>query len=120
MKKIAEKICKSKNLILILSAVLFVLSFIGMKLTNINYDILVYLPEDIETVEGQNILTNDFGMGAYSVVITENMSNKQILELEEKFKSIDGVNQVISAYDVIGTSIPIDMLPNEIVQKFHQ
>lgn len=120
MKKIAEKICKSKNLILILSAVLFVLSFVGMKLTNINYDILVYLPEDIETVEGQNILTNDFGMGAYSVVITENMSNKQILELEEKFKSIDGVNQVISAYDVIGTSIPIDMLPNEIVQKFHQ
>ena len=120
MKKIAEKICKSKNLILILSAVLFVLSFIGMKLTNINYDILVYLPEDIETVEGQNILTNDFGMGAYSVVITENMSNKQILELEEKFKSRDGVNQVISAYDVIGTSIPIDMLPNEIVQKFHQ
>ena len=120
MKKIAEKICKFRNLILIIAAVLFVLSFIGMKLTNINYDILVYLPEDIETVEGQNILTNDFGMGAYSVVITENMSNKQILELEEKFKSIDGVNQVISAYDVIGTTIPIDMLPSEIVQKFHQ
>lgn len=120
MNKFAKQICKHKNIILIITAVLFVLSFVGMKLTKINYDILVYLPEDIETVQGQNILTNDFGMGSYSVVIAENMNSKELLKLEEEFKNIDGVNQVISAYDVIGTTIPIEMLPNEITEKFHQ
>ena len=67
MIKIAQKICENKNLILIITGILFLLSIVGIKLTNINYDILVYLPEEIETVQGQNILTNDFGMGAYSV-----------------------------------------------------
>ena len=120
MNKFAKQICKLKNMILIITAVLFILSFVGMKLTKINYDILVYLPEDIETVQGQNILTNDFGMGSYSVVIAENMNSKELLKLEEEFKKIDGVNQVISAYDVIGTTIPIEMLPNEITEKFHR
>ena len=59
MKKVAEKICKHKNVILIVSIILAFFSFIGMKLTKINYDILVYLPEDIETIKGQNILTDD-------------------------------------------------------------
>lgn len=120
MKKIAEKICEHKKLILIISSILFIISFIGMYFTNINYDILVYLPEDIETVKGQNILTNDFNMGAYSVVVTENLSSKEILKLEENIKNVAGVNEVISAYDVIGTTIPIDMLPSEIIEKFHQ
>ena len=120
MKKIANVICEHKSLILIITAVLFVLSFVGMKLTNINYDILVYLPDDIETVQGQNILTDDFGMGAYSVVIAEGMNSKQLLKLEEKIGNVEGVNQVISAYDVIGTTIPIEMLPSEITEKFHQ
>ena len=120
MKKIANVICEHKNLILIITAVLFVLSFVGMKLTNINYDILVYLPNDIETVQGQNILTDDFGMGAYSVVIAEGMNSKQLLKLEEEIGNVEGVNQVISAYDVIGTTIPIEMLPSEITEKFHQ
>lgn len=120
MKKIAEKICEHKKLILIISSILFVISFIGMYFTNINYDILVYLPEDIETVKGQNILTNDFNMGAYSVVVAENLSSKEILKLEENIKNVSGVNEVISAYDVIGTTIPIDVLPSEIIDKFHQ
>ena len=64
MKKIAQKICENKTLILIISGLLLILSFIGMNLTKINYDILVYLPDDIETIKGQNILTDDFDMGA--------------------------------------------------------
>ena len=120
MKKFAQKICDYKIVILVISLVLFVLSLVGIKLTKINYDILVYLPEDIETVKGQNILTNDFGMGAYSVIITENMSSKDLIKLEKEYKKIEGVNKVISSYDVIGTTVPIEMLPNEIVEKFHQ
>lgn len=119
MTKLAQKICENKNIILIISAVLLVLSFIGIRLTKVNYDILVYLPDNIETIKGQNILTDDFNMGAYSVAIIENMSSKDILELEKNIKGVDGVNKVVSLYDVIGTNIPVDMLPTEITSHLH-
>lgn len=119
MKKIAQKICENKTLILIISGILLVLSFIGMNLTKINYDILVYLPDDIETIKGQNILTDDFDMGAYSVAIIENLSSKDILELEDNIKKVDGVNKVVSLYDAIGTNIPVEMLPTEITSHLH-
>lgn len=117
MEKISDFICKHKISIFIISIILFFVSFIGMKLTKINYDILVYLPKDIETVKGQNILTDEFNMGAYTVVITEGMHPKEILKLEDKFKKVDGVNKVISAYDAIGTNIPMEILPSEITEK---
>ena len=120
MEKFAKKICENKNIILIITGILFLLSIVGIKLTKINYDILVYLPKEIETVQGQNILTNDFGMGAYSVVLADNLSSKEILNLEEEFRNIKGVNQVISAYDALGNTIPIDMLPSEITDKIHK
>ena len=120
MEKFAKKICENKNIILIITGILFLLSIVGIKLTKINYDILVYLPKEIETVRGQNILTNDFGMGAYSVVLADNLNSKEILNLEEEFRNIKGVNQVISAYDALGNTIPIDMLPSEITDKIHK
>lgn len=120
MKKIADYICKHKTLIIITFSILLILSFIGMKLTKINYDILVYLPDDIETIKGQNVLTNDFNMGGYSIATIENMPAKDVLSLEEKIKSIDGVANVVSIYDAIGVSIPIDMLPSEVKDKLHK
>ena len=120
MKKSADFICKHKSIILIITVILFILSIIGMKLTSINYDILVYLPEDIETVKGQNILKDDFNMGAYSIVIMDNATSKDLLKLENKIKDIDGVNKVVSLYDVVGTSIPIEMLPSEITDKMYK
>lgn len=120
MKKFANKICEKKILILIISLILLVISFIGMKLTKINYDILVYLPSDIETIKGQNILTDDFNMGSYSTVVTYDLSNKDIIKLENKIKSVDGVNNVISLYDVIGTNTPVDFLPSEITDHLHK
>ena len=117
MKKIADNICKHKTLVLIITSILFLLSLIGAYLTKINYDILVYLPSDIETVKGQNILTEDFNMGSYAFVLTDNMSSKDILQLEENIKNIEGVNEVVSIYDLVGTTIPVDMLPNEIISK---
>lgn len=119
MKKFADYICKNKVTVLIITAVLFVLSLIGYKLTGVNYDILVYLPNDIETMEGQDVLTNEFNMGAYSVVVTNGLSSKEIINLKNKYLDIDGVNEVISIYDLIGDNIPIDMLPNEILEKVH-
>jgi len=120
MKKFGDFICKHTKLIVIISAILLVFSIIGSSLTKINYDILVYLPEDIETVQGQNILTDDFNMGAYSIAVIENMNAKDILKLEEDIKDVENVNKVLSLYDVIGTSIPVEMLPSKIQNKLHQ
>ena len=114
MDKFAKGICKNKVIIMLVTCVLVVLSFIGMNLTKINYDILVYLPKDIETIKGQDILTDDFNMGAYSIAIAKDLSSKQILKLEDEIKQVDGV------YDVLGTTVPVDMLPEEISSHLYE
>ena len=119
MDKLSEFITKKSKLILILSLILLGFSFIGMKLTKINYDILVYLPNDIETIKGQNILTDDFSMGSYSIAVIENASPKEILNIEEKIKKVDVVNEVASMYDVFGTNIPLEILPEDALEKVH-
>ncbi len=117
MKKLSSFISNHKKLIIIITFILLIPSIIGYKLTKINYDILVYLPEDIETMKGQEILTNDFGVGAYSFVIVENMQAKDLLNLEEQIKEIDHVGAAISYADVLGTTIPKEMLPKELINK---
>ena len=120
MKKISKFIINNKTKVLIISCILLVLSFIGMKLTTINYNILVYLPSEIDTIKGQDILTGEFNMGSYSIVVAENLSPKEILNLKNKITKVEGVNEVLSIYDVLGTNIPIDVLPSEIKDKIHQ
>ena len=107
-------VCKHRKIILIIALILLIPAILGMKATRINYDILVYLPENIETVQGEKILSEDFDMGGFSVVILENMKNKDILTLESKIKEINNVEKVISIADVIGTEIPKEMLPNKV------
>ena len=117
MNKLGEMICKHKWLIVIISTLLLIPSVIGYFKTKINYDILVYLPSDIETLKGEHILTDDFHMGAFSITIVENMANQDLLKLEEKFRKIDGVNKVFSIADLTGSSIPVEILPKEIRDK---
>ena len=119
MKNISEKIVKHKNIILIIGLILLIPALIGMYKTKINYNVLVYLPEDIETMKGQNILTDDFNMGAFSVSILDNMSSKEIVDYEEKVRNIEGVEKVISIKDLLGTTIPIEILPSELRNKVY-
>ncbi|MCI8481914.1 MAG: MMPL family transporter, partial [Clostridia bacterium] len=120
MQKLGEWICKHRKVILIIALLLMIPSIIGMKLTRINYDILVYLPEDIETIKGENILSDEFNMGSFSIVILEDMKSKDVISLEKKIKEIDNVQKVISANDIIGTSIPKEMLPKKIQEKIYK
>lgn len=114
MNNLGKLICKYRKIILACAVFLLIPSLIGIAKTKINYDILVYLPDDVETIQGENILSEDFNMGAYSVILIENMQTKDILKLEEKVKEIEGVEMAISSSDIIGTSIPLDMLPDNI------
>lgn len=115
--KLGKLICKNKWFIVIASIILLIPSVIGYFNTKVNYDILVYLPSDIETLKGEKILTDDFHMGAFSITVVENMANQDLLKLEDKFRNIEGVNKVISIADLTGASIPLDILPNEIKDK---
>lgn len=120
MQKFGEFICKHKKIILIIALILLIPSVIGMKATKINYDILMYLPDDIETVQGESILAQDFNMGAFSMITVDNMKTKDILKLEDKLKKIGNVEKVVSIADVIGTDIPEDVLPDEIKDKLYK
>ena len=120
MQKFGNFIVKNYKLILIIAIILLIPSIIGYKATRVNYDILVYLPDTIKTVQGEDILANDFGTGAYSIVVLENMPTKDILKLEDEIKEkIDNVEICTSIADVIGEDFPIDMLPDDIKDKIY-
>ena len=108
MKKIGNFVCKNKWIILIISLILVIPAIIGYNKTRVNYDILVYLPKDIETLKGEKILTDDFHMGSFSIMIVENMADDDLLKLEDKIRDIDGVGNVISIND---TSRLITIVP---------
>ena len=120
MNKFGSFITKYKTLILIVAVALLIPSIIGYLVTKINYNILVYLPKDIPTVKGEKILTDDFNLGAYSISVIDNIPPKEVLKLEDKIKKIDGVSDVFSLYDVLGTSIPPEMLPGEVQDKLYK
>lgn len=117
MKKISKIITNNSKLIVIISILLMIPALIGYVHTKINYDILVYLPKDIETIKGQNILTNDFKTGAFSFVFVDNNKAVDTLKLESKIKSIKGVNKVFSIYDITDTTIPVEFIPDELKDK---
>ena len=117
MKKISTWISTHSVLILIISAILIIPAVIGFITTRINYDVLVYLPDNIDTIKGQDILTNDFGIGAYAFIMSDKDNPKEIKELEEELKKVDTVNEVVSVVDVTNGAIPLDILPDDLVQK---
>ncbi len=120
MHKFGEFVCKYRKAILIIALLLLIPSVIGMKATRINYDILVYLPSDIETIKGEKILSEDFNMGAFSIIIVDDMNTKDIIKLENKIKEIETVQKVASIADILGTRVPNEILPDEIKDKIYK
>ena len=119
MIKLSKAIVKHRLLILIIAAVLIIPSVIGMAGTRINYDMLSYLPDDIETIEGQDILLKDFGKGAFSFVIVDGMEDKDISNLRGKLEKIDNVDSVIWYDSLMDISVPKEVLPDEIYNAFN-
>ena len=119
MIKLSKAIVKYRSLILIIAAVLIIPSVIGMAGTRINYDMLSYLPDDIETIEGQDILLKDFGKGAFSFVIVDGMEDKDISKLRGKLEKIDNVDSVIWYDSLMDISVPKEVLPDEIYNAFN-
>lgn len=120
MKKIGKAIAKGRFLIFILALALLVPSAIGYLNTRVNYDILSYLPDSLETVSGQDIMVDEFGMGAFSMVIVEGMDNKDAAALEADLETINHVKEVLWYDDMLDLSVPVSMIPDSIRDAFFQ
>lgn len=119
MIKFGKGVVKFRIPILILAIILLVPSAISYINTRINYDILSYLPQDIETMEGQDILLDEFGTGAFSFIVVEGMEDKQIDALEEQISDIDHVKKVIWYGSIADISIPAEVLPDDAYEFFN-
>ena len=119
MLKFGEKIVKHKVLILIIGLCLLIPSAIGYLNTRVNYDILSYLPSDLSTMVGQDILKEDFGKGGFSFVIVEGMPDKDVKKVAEKLENVDGVAEVLSYASKVDLSIPKEILPEQLFDKFN-
>lgn len=118
MNKFGKFVCKYRVAIIIVALLLLIPSAIGMVATRINYDILTYLPDDVATIQGQNILSEQFNMGSFAVLIVDDdMRAKDILSMEDKIKDIECVDKVVGVYDVLGTQVPLDSLPDDVKEK---
>lgn len=104
---------------LIIGFLLIIPSVIGMAATKVNYDLLSYLPEHLETVKGQDILVDEYGMGAFSMVVVENMEMKDVQKLEEKFEQVNHVKEVLWYDDVADISVPVEMIPEKLRKAFY-
>ena len=119
MVKVGKKIVKYRVVILILSVLLLIPSAMGYFGTRINYDVLTYLPENIETMKGQDIMVNDFGTGAFSMLIVDGMEDKDVAKLKEKVEDVDHVTKVLWYDSVSDISIPESMLPDKFYKAFN-
>ena len=117
--KLAKAVVKYRVLILILTLALMVPSVFGYINTRVNYDMLNYLPEDMETVIGQDELMRDFGKGAFSLIILEDMPVKDITALKEKIEKVEHVDTVVWYDTIADVSIPLEILPDSIYKVFN-
>lgn len=117
--RFSKAVVKHRILILIVVLVLMIPSVLGMAGTRINYDMLDYLPEDMETVIGQNELLEDFGKGAFSFIIVEDMPAKDVATLKEKIEQVDHVETVLWYDSIADLSIPMELLPDKIYNEFN-
>ncbi|MBR5923488.1 MAG: hypothetical protein IKZ59_06825, partial [Clostridia bacterium] len=105
--------------ILILTAILLLPAILGMLATRVNYDMLTYLPSEIETVKGQNELLEDFSKGAFTFLVFEDMPDKDVARLKEKVEKIDHVDTVLWYDSLADISIPKELLPDKVYREFN-
>ena len=118
MKSFGNVVVKIRHLILIIALVLIIPAVWGYFHTRVNYDILTYLPDSIETIQGQNILMDEFGTGAITMLIVEDKSDREIVALEEKIRQVEHVKKVLWYDSFADITVPKEMLPEKIRDAF--
>ncbi|MBR1931367.1 MAG: MMPL family transporter [Lachnospiraceae bacterium] len=117
--RFSKAVVKFRIPILVITLVLMIPSLMGMLNTRINYDMLTYLPDDMETVKGQEELMEDFGKGAFSLIIAENMQSKDVAALKSSIEQVEHVDTVIWYDSLADLSMPMELLPDKIYKEFN-
>ncbi len=117
--RFSKAVVKHRVLILVVAVFLMIPSVFGMLGTRVNYDMLDYLPGDMDTVKGQNELLEDFGKGAFSLIIVEDMPDKEVAALVEKFKAVEHVETVLWYSSLLDISVPKELLPEAVYREFN-
>ena len=118
MERFGKTVVKSRIPILILSILLLIPAAFGYLNTRVNYDVLTYLPDEIETMKGQEILLDEFGTGAISMVVVDGMDFKDVAALKERIEDVDHVKKVIWYDTFLPLSVPAEVLPKELRDAF--
>ncbi len=118
MVKVGKWIAKYKAIVLIVAIVLLIPAFIGMETTRVNYDLLSYLPDSLDTVRGQDIMVEEYGAGAFSMVVCENMEMKDVSAMKTKFENVEHVEKVLWYDSVADISMPVSMIPKKYREAF--
>ena len=117
--RLSKAVVKHRVLILIVALLLLVPSVLGMANTRINYDMLDYLPEDMDTVVGQNELLADFGKGAFSLIVVEDMPAKDVAALRKRIEAVEHVDSAVWYDSLTDLSVPMEILPEKIYNEFN-
>jgi len=120
LKRLGRWIAKHRIPTLIIAVFLLIPSFIGFVNTKVNYDILTYLPKNLDTMKGQEILEKNFNNAATAMLIVENMQTKDVLKLKDKIEKVKGVERVIWISDILDSTVPKEFLPEEIKEVFYR
>ena len=118
MIRFGKWVVKHRSLILIIGILLLIPSAFGYSHTRVNYDILNYLPDEIDTMKGQEIMVDEFGTGAFSMCVVEGMSDKDISKMRKEMCKVDGVKDVLWYDSFLDLSVPVEMLPDSIKDVF--
>lgn len=119
MRGLSKQIAKRSKLILVIAILLLVPSAIGFLNTDINYDILSYLPDNLSTTQAEKILKDEFDCGSLAMLIVENMEDKDVSKLKEKLTKVEGVKDVLWVDDVVDLSVPRELLPKDVTDLLY-
>ena len=119
MEKLGRGIVKARIPILVISILLLIPAAMGYINTRVNYDILYYLPKEIDTMQGQDILLDEFQKGAYAIVVVDGMHGRELTKLEDKIENVDHVAKLISYNSIVGGDIPLEMIPEKLRSQFY-
>ena len=119
MEKLGRGIVKARIPILVISILLLIPAALGYINTRVNYDILYYLPKEIDTMQGQDILLDEFQKGAYAIVVVDGMHGRELTKLEDKIENVDHFAKLISYNSIVGGDIPLEMIPEKLRSQFY-
>lgn len=119
MNKISKLVVEKPKLIILISLLLLIPSLLGYIFTEVDYDILSYLPGNLDSVKGEKVLSEDFNSGSITMVVVENMTPRRVVKLKEKIEKVDNVENVLWTDNLLDTRIPADILPDELKSVFY-